>query len=324
MPRKLSASELMKDFRAGLDDTALMAKYGLSSPQLESVLKKLRDRGILSAGDLEQRPSKGRKVLEIVGRDSGNRIFGGHYGSLGDLLSAAMKSNTFLGGVDLRSARLAEARLSGIRLPRADLRQADLSRADLADADLSEADLSGAGLWKTDLRDVDFTGAVLVAADFQGADLAGANFTGANLTGANLHKANLALADFTGADLTNANLSYSNLQGANLSGTQRQGTNLEGIGAVDIQYDRVASEKREKWREINEILGRPIGLVGVQAFLLVVQTLLFFSIGEYMIHFTAAIALVNVLLWRSYSHAWIAGIVLQALYPALLWKLFGK
>lgn len=323
MLRKFKPNQLIKDLRSGLDDTTLMAKYGFSTLELEATLRNLKDQGVLTDEDIEQRSSKTRKFLEVLSRDTGIRIFGGNFGSLGDLLNAAKKQNIFLGGADLRGASLSEARLPDIRLPRVDLRKADLSRACLAGADLSEADLSDATLWKADLRGADFTGAVLVATDFQGADLSGANFTGANLSGANLHKANLAHTDFTGADLTNTKLSDFHFHEYHSVSAPSPKITLKHIISSASPEHHAKSRKDNPWERIRQILTKPVGFLGIQLWFLVVQTLLLFGVSDYLVHFAIAVALVNGVLWYACSPIWSVGILLQGLYPFLWWKLSG-
>jgi len=62
----VSAKEILADIKAGMDNTALMKKYGLSDKGLQSVLKKLVDAGVLKQGELEKRPSEPEKADEYV------------------------------------------------------------------------------------------------------------------------------------------------------------------------------------------------------------------------------------------------------------------
>jgi hypothetical protein len=45
--RKISAKEVVAEIEAGIDDVALMQKYGLSVRQLAGLYKKLEDAGLL-------------------------------------------------------------------------------------------------------------------------------------------------------------------------------------------------------------------------------------------------------------------------------------
>jgi hypothetical protein len=48
MPKKtINAKEILTDLKAGMDNTALMEKYGLSEKGLQSLFKKLTDAGVL-------------------------------------------------------------------------------------------------------------------------------------------------------------------------------------------------------------------------------------------------------------------------------------
>jgi hypothetical protein len=50
--RKLNAKALATDVRAGLDETTLMSKYGLSAPQLHVAIKKLLQARLVSESDM--------------------------------------------------------------------------------------------------------------------------------------------------------------------------------------------------------------------------------------------------------------------------------
>ena len=57
----ISAKEILTDIKAGMDDSALMQKYGLPEKNLQSVFKKLVDAGILKQGELDTRAAILRK-----------------------------------------------------------------------------------------------------------------------------------------------------------------------------------------------------------------------------------------------------------------------
>lgn len=54
--RKINASRMAEDIRAGLSDSELMGKYGLSERQLPIVIRKLIDAGLVTDSDIEARP----------------------------------------------------------------------------------------------------------------------------------------------------------------------------------------------------------------------------------------------------------------------------
>lgn len=53
--KPLSPYEVVKDLRAGLDDAALMTKYGISGTQLQGVLQKLVDKRFVERSELNAR-----------------------------------------------------------------------------------------------------------------------------------------------------------------------------------------------------------------------------------------------------------------------------
>ncbi len=69
MPKpKISAKELIADIQAGLDDQALMKKYGLSAQGLQSVFKKLVEAKALKQSNW----ITGRSLLRRPSASSGN------------------------------------------------------------------------------------------------------------------------------------------------------------------------------------------------------------------------------------------------------------
>ena len=52
--RTISAKEILTDIKAGMDDAALMQRYGLPEKNLQSVFKKLVDAGVLENSELDK------------------------------------------------------------------------------------------------------------------------------------------------------------------------------------------------------------------------------------------------------------------------------
>ena len=57
--RKISAAQILSDIRAGMGDSALRTKYGLSDNSLKKVYKKLTDAGLLKEHELPGRSPAG-------------------------------------------------------------------------------------------------------------------------------------------------------------------------------------------------------------------------------------------------------------------------
>jgi hypothetical protein len=55
MAIRVKAKEFVKDMESAMDDSSLMAKYGLTSVQLQRVFKQLVDMGLMSEGRLRLR-----------------------------------------------------------------------------------------------------------------------------------------------------------------------------------------------------------------------------------------------------------------------------
>ncbi len=72
--RKINAKAVAKDVHAGMGDTALMEKYSLSSKQLEDVLRRLVDAGILDHMQLYERTSLSDSVVTKAFVDSQKAI----------------------------------------------------------------------------------------------------------------------------------------------------------------------------------------------------------------------------------------------------------
>jgi uncharacterized protein (DUF433 family) len=52
--RKISARELIADVRAGMDDSALMARYNLSAQGLQSAFKKLVEANVMTQAPIAE------------------------------------------------------------------------------------------------------------------------------------------------------------------------------------------------------------------------------------------------------------------------------
>jgi hypothetical protein len=63
--KRLSAKEIVANMRNGLDDDALMTKFGLSRKQLEAVFKKLLGAGHISQADLDARVRDAEDLLDV-------------------------------------------------------------------------------------------------------------------------------------------------------------------------------------------------------------------------------------------------------------------
>jgi hypothetical protein len=65
MPKqKISAKELISDIRAGMNDAAIMQKYGLSLQGLQSAITKLLEKGLVKQSELDLRPSNPEKTVK--------------------------------------------------------------------------------------------------------------------------------------------------------------------------------------------------------------------------------------------------------------------
>ncbi len=53
--RKISAKEAVADIRSGVDDAALMKKYGLSPNGLQSLFDKVVNTGFIDLGEMQNR-----------------------------------------------------------------------------------------------------------------------------------------------------------------------------------------------------------------------------------------------------------------------------
>lgn len=64
--RRLSAKEVLRDIRAGMDDAGLMEKYRLAPEGLQSVFRKLVEAGAISQSQLDQRRLEAEKTAHAV------------------------------------------------------------------------------------------------------------------------------------------------------------------------------------------------------------------------------------------------------------------
>jgi hypothetical protein len=51
----INSTDFIKDFRAGVDDSTLMSRYGLTEGQLERVMMELTNYGLITDTQLEDR-----------------------------------------------------------------------------------------------------------------------------------------------------------------------------------------------------------------------------------------------------------------------------
>jgi len=63
--RKITAREVLKDIRAGVDDAALMRKFQLSAQGLQSVLNKMVQAGIVTEEELDGRVPLSARTVDI-------------------------------------------------------------------------------------------------------------------------------------------------------------------------------------------------------------------------------------------------------------------
>ncbi|MEH2461786.1 MAG: pentapeptide repeat-containing protein [Nostoc sp.] len=188
---------------------------------------------------------------------------------VGQFLSGADLSHTYLtctnlSDTDLNHANLSYAYLSGANLRRTNLSDTDLSGAYLSLTDLSHANLNHANLSDTDLSGANLSGADLSGANLSGADLGGADLSGANFSDAVLYEAKLSGADLTDGNLTNANLTgaylgFSDfgdwfLNGANLTNVNLKGANLSGVDfyseTFETNFENISWDNYTNWENV--------------------------------------------------------------------------
>ncbi|MEW6351001.1 MAG: pentapeptide repeat-containing protein [Thermodesulfobacteriota bacterium] len=245
--RKIKASEMVRDIQEGLTNEQLMAKYGLGSGELASILVQLAQAGRIKPERTSVDDQPRVRMFHILHRQTREVLCAGSGASLRAVLEDAVRKGTSLAG-----AGLAAKDLSGAVIPGCDLR-----RADLSGTDLSRADLSGA-----DLREANLNKAIVDEANLTGADLFGAHLVGAKLSGANLHRANLIHADLTGAVLERTDLSHAAVDSGDFTSVRRGEANLEGIRTP--LKDRTILKQRERERKISSFLESPAGMCVMQ------------------------------------------------------------
>lgn len=62
---RIDAKQAVEDIRSGMDDAALMKKYGVSAKGLESLLKKLVTAGVLTSAEYEKRMERPEATIDI-------------------------------------------------------------------------------------------------------------------------------------------------------------------------------------------------------------------------------------------------------------------
>lgn len=152
-------------------------------------------------------------------------------------------SDSWLNGVDLRSARLAGADLRSAHLDKSRLESAHLEGADLSGACLNGARLRGACLRDASLSLVHMVGAHLEYAELQGAVIFGGHLAGASIRGGSLQGTDLMSAQMYGVDLTSASLEGAQLSWANLEGATLNGADLRGAGNPNWSQSSSYSER---------------------------------------------------------------------------------
>lgn len=63
--RQVKGKELLRDFKAGVDDQILMARYGLSAQGLQSVFNKLLNAGLITQAELDARVPPAERTVDI-------------------------------------------------------------------------------------------------------------------------------------------------------------------------------------------------------------------------------------------------------------------
>jgi uncharacterized tellurite resistance protein B-like protein len=220
---QLDARAVLDSIMAGMDRESLVEKYKLSEKDLEAVLARLVQDGLIEQAELNRRLPVRLKPFSIRRRSTDEIIYMGEAASLQALVEEAVSakvdlSEAELGGLNLARSNLSGARLSGANLRSANLMGADLTGARLCDANLAFADMSRAILYKTNLARADLSEAnmalvqgawaFLAGANLAEANLASADFFGANLVGAYLFEAVVTQTNFNGAYLEKAIFEY--------------------------------------------------------------------------------------------------------------------
>jgi DNA-binding CsgD family transcriptional regulator len=223
----VNLAELSEKIRSGASVTQIISLYGISQNDLEALLDKLLNDGLISRPELSKKLPPSRN-LEIKNRNTGAVIHKGAAATVSELVVNAIRE-----GIDL-----SEAALAGIDLARAELSGARLARADLTGAYLVGADLTGANLAESSLKSSNLFGAILHKTNLAGADLSDSNLSmvygaWAFMPDVNLSESNVTHATFSGANMARANFFETIVNGTNLNGAYLEGASLDSARKVD-------------------------------------------------------------------------------------------
>jgi len=238
--RQKEREQAVEDQRA--QDTALQTYLSQMSQLLLDAKQPLYR---AQAGDYLSTVARAQ-TLTILGNLDGDR----KRSVLQFLYEARLINNSrlvvFMGGANLRAAKLNFASLSDTNLSGADLSDAVLGGAILSTialggATLRSANLNGADLRQSVLGFAELSSANLIFANLAEADLSFANLSGASLSYATLSSAILVFATLIGANLGGADLSGADLSSADLSGADLSGANLTNAIVSNEQLTTVRS-----------------------------------------------------------------------------------
>lgn len=245
-PKKpvIDAADAVHSIRAGLDDAALMNKYGISARGLESLFAKLVAAGAVTYEELEERLTKSHSnVIVDEGVQEGSPAAESDkqpdLSTIVDEVRSAVSHEAMMERFNLSSKEL--NKLLKTLVTQGMVSQAELDRSLCQNCtsleirhrttgevlyrglerslgalvekavqelvNLAETDLAGANLARRDL-----SGAQMARADLRKAILVGTDLTGADLSGAMLKS-----ADFYGAILHKANLASADLSDSNMT-----------------------------------------------------------------------------------------------------------
>lgn len=241
---KVSASQVLKDIRAGMDDTGLMKKYRLSARGLQSLFGKLVEMDLLDLVDLER--SAESNFNGVVLDDDAESRFDDREpeeeiktAELLERIESGADRDALMAEYDLSSTNLQgvlKNLVSGGRISQTELERRlpwmnqhfrikhrfsgkliYSGQASSMAALVVQAVSSGVSLAEADLSSANLARAELSGARLHYANLRKANLVRADLTGARLEGADLSSADMTAAILFKANLSHANLSDAGLA-----------------------------------------------------------------------------------------------------------
>jgi uncharacterized protein YjbI with pentapeptide repeats/predicted transcriptional regulator len=263
----INASDALRCINEGMDDATLMKKYRLSARGVQSLMKKLAARGLLSREAVKKRESTPGDTV-IVDEESEVRHISAEEIDISGLLGrvqSGFRRKDLMEEYKVSATTLAKAlkRLvaEGLmqqgeldcKIPAQSahfeirhretgkvihegqscsfaqfLEEAVSLRVDFTAANLSCLDLSRADLSGGRFSRADFRNACLLGTDFTGANLSKASFVSANLCRAVLYKANLADADLSDANLSMVYAMWAFLPAANLAECNLTHANLSG------------------------------------------------------------------------------------------------